>query len=98
MKLSVFILLLCLHVIAIAEPGHKKHGAKEIKLGVGFKWEVLMIKDLNTFLAIVIFTGLVTASHRSDYFRKYNFSFPRSRDQFEAILWSLLRNHKRWRK
>lgn len=60
-----------------------------------FKWEVLTVKDFYVFLSIIIFTGLVTVHHRSDYWRKkwpYNFNFPSdsmTRDRFEAILWSL---------
>nr|XP_020478401.1 piggyBac transposable element-derived protein 4-like [Monopterus albus] len=71
------------------------NAARRQAAGVVFKWTILTVKDFYTFLAIVIFTGLVTVHHRSDYWRKqwpYNFSFPRekmSRDRFEAILWSL---------
>ncbi|XP_049918910.1 piggyBac transposable element-derived protein 4-like [Epinephelus moara] len=60
-----------------------------------FKWEVLTVKDFYIFLAIIIFTGLVTVHHRADYWRKkwpYNFPFPSDKmswDRFEAILWSL---------
>uniref|UniRef100_A0A8C2ZV82 PiggyBac transposable element-derived protein domain-containing protein n=2 Tax=Cyclopterus lumpus TaxID=8103 RepID=A0A8C2ZV82_CYCLU len=60
-----------------------------------FQWDVLTMKDFYTFLAIIIFTGLVSVHHRSDYWRKtwpYSFQFPgdsMNRNRFEAILWSL---------
>lgn len=71
------------------------NAAKRKQAGMSFKWEVLTAKDFYIFLAIILFTGLVTVHHRSDYWRKtwpYNFPFPSekmSRNRFVAILWSL---------
>lgn len=71
------------------------NAAKRLQAGKKFKWEVLTERDFYVFLAILIFSGLVTVHHRSDYWRKkwpYNFPFPSNkmtRGRFEAILWSL---------
>uniref|UniRef100_A0A8C6M6M7 PiggyBac transposable element-derived protein domain-containing protein n=1 Tax=Nothobranchius furzeri TaxID=105023 RepID=A0A8C6M6M7_NOTFU len=40
------------------------------KAGLKFKWKELTVKDFNIFLSIIIFTGLVSVPHRSDYWRK----------------------------
>uniref|UniRef100_A0A3Q3A6G3 PiggyBac transposable element-derived protein domain-containing protein n=1 Tax=Kryptolebias marmoratus TaxID=37003 RepID=A0A3Q3A6G3_KRYMA len=60
-----------------------------------FVWKVLTVRDFYIFMAILIFSSLVSVHHRSDYWRKawpYNFPFPgnkMARNRFEAILWSL---------
>lgn len=71
------------------------NAARRKQDGMTFRCEVLTVNGFYTFLAIVIFTGLVSVHHRSDYWRTkwlYNFPFPSekmTRDRFEAILWSL---------
>uniref|UniRef100_A0A667Z4G8 PiggyBac transposable element-derived protein domain-containing protein n=1 Tax=Myripristis murdjan TaxID=586833 RepID=A0A667Z4G8_9TELE len=68
---------------------------KRLQAGKKYVWRPLMMPDFYTFMAIIIFSGLVSVHHRADYWKKkwpYNFSFPSdnmTRDRFEAILWSL---------
>ncbi|XP_053176278.1 piggyBac transposable element-derived protein 4-like [Scomber japonicus] len=56
---------------------------------------MLTVQGFYTFLAVIIFTGLVTVHKTADYWKKtcpYNFSFPHNRitrRRFEEILWSL---------
>ncbi|XP_026159321.1 piggyBac transposable element-derived protein 4-like [Mastacembelus armatus] len=93
--ISLFHLFFSASVVRTIIRNTNANAAKRKQAGMKFKWETLTVKDFYTFLAVVIYTGLVTVHHRSDYWRKmwpYNFPFPSekmSRDRFEAILWSL---------
>ncbi|XP_014829981.1 PREDICTED: piggyBac transposable element-derived protein 4-like isoform X1 [Poecilia mexicana] len=72
-----------------------KNAERLVSAGKNFKWSPLTEKDFYTFLAIIIFSGLVNVPSKPDLWRTkwpYNFPFPRSsmaRDRFEAISWSL---------
>lgn len=63
--------------------------------GKKFPWRPLVTKEFYTFLAIVIFCGLVQCPAKDDYWRKvppYNFPFPASamtRKLFNTIFWCL---------
>lgn len=93
--LELFQLFFSVSVVNRIIANTNANAAKRKQAGMTFKWEVLTAKDFYTFLAIILFTGLVTVHHRSDYWRKtwpYNFHFPgekMSRRRFECILWSL---------
>uniref|UniRef100_A0A672YBL4 PiggyBac transposable element-derived protein domain-containing protein n=2 Tax=Sphaeramia orbicularis TaxID=375764 RepID=A0A672YBL4_9TELE len=93
--ISLFQLFFSASVVRKIIDNTNANAAKRKEAGLKFKWEALTMKDFYIFLAILIFTSLVTVHHGSDYWRKkwpYNFSFPSDhmkRDRFEAILWSL---------
>ncbi|XP_049445610.1 piggyBac transposable element-derived protein 4-like [Epinephelus fuscoguttatus] len=93
--ISLFQLFFSTSVVRTIIENTNANAAKRNQAGVRFKWEALTVKDFYTFLATIIFTGLVSVHNRADYWRKkwpYNFPFPSrkmSRDRFEAILWSL---------
>ncbi|KAG7523504.1 hypothetical protein JOB18_048850 [Solea senegalensis] len=93
--LSLFQLFFSASVVKTIIENTNANAAKRKEAGLKFKWEELTVKDFYTFLAIIVYTGLVSVHHRADYWRQqwpYNFSFPKekmSRDRFEAILWSL---------
>ncbi|XP_026161494.1 piggyBac transposable element-derived protein 4-like isoform X2 [Mastacembelus armatus] len=93
--ISLFQLFFSASVVRTIIENTNANAVKRKRAGMKFKWEVLTAKDFYTFLAIVIFTGLVTVQNRSDYWRKkwlYNFPFPSEKmtqDRFEAIMWSL---------
>uniref|UniRef100_A0A3B5AMD5 PiggyBac transposable element-derived protein 4-like n=1 Tax=Stegastes partitus TaxID=144197 RepID=A0A3B5AMD5_9TELE len=93
--LSLFQLFFSASVVQKVIDNTNANAARRRKAGLKFKWETLTVKEFYTFLAILLFSGLVSVRHRSDYWRKrwpYNFSFPgdqMSRDRLEAIIWSL---------
>ncbi|KAG7219363.1 hypothetical protein INR49_019095 [Caranx melampygus] len=93
--LSLFQLFFSDSVVRKIIANTNANAARRKQAGMSFRWEVLTVNGFYTFLAIVIFTGLVSVHHRSDYWRTkwpYNFPFPSekmTRDRFEAILWSL---------
>uniref|UniRef100_A0A667XQU2 PiggyBac transposable element-derived protein domain-containing protein n=2 Tax=Myripristis murdjan TaxID=586833 RepID=A0A667XQU2_9TELE len=93
--LALFQLFFSTSVVHTIINNTNANAAKRQQAGKKFKWEVLTVQGFYTFLAVIIFTGLVTVHNRADLWRKtspYNFSFPgnkMSRGRFEAILWSL---------
>uniref|UniRef100_A0A667ZB56 PiggyBac transposable element-derived protein domain-containing protein n=1 Tax=Myripristis murdjan TaxID=586833 RepID=A0A667ZB56_9TELE len=93
--LALFQLFFSTSVVRTIINNTNANAAKRQQAGKKFKWEVLTVQGFYTFLAVIIFTGLVMVHNRADLWRKtfpYNFSFPGnkiSRGRFEAILWSL---------
>ncbi|XP_030237880.1 piggyBac transposable element-derived protein 4-like [Gadus morhua] len=93
--LALFQLFFSTSVVNTIISNTNAHAAKRQQAGKKLKWEVLTVDGFYTFLAVIIFHGLVTVHNFADYWRKtspYNFSFPRdkiTRGRFEAILWSL---------
>ena len=92
--LALFQLFFSASVVSTIIRNTNAQAAKRQQAGKKFEWEVPTVKGFYTFLAVIIFTGLVTVHKYADYWRKtspYNFSFPRdkiTRGRFEAILWS----------
>ncbi|XP_041858737.1 piggyBac transposable element-derived protein 4-like [Melanotaenia boesemani] len=93
--ISLFQLFFSTSVVTKIIENTNLNAAKRKQAGMKFKWEVFTVKEFYTFLAIILFTGLVSINHRSDYWSNewpYNFSFPSEkmkRSRFETILWSL---------
>ncbi|XP_054620433.1 exosome complex component RRP42 isoform X2 [Dunckerocampus dactyliophorus] len=93
--LSLFQLFFSASVVHTIIDNTNSNAAKRQQAGKKYTWKPLTVKDFYIFLTIILFSGLVSVHHRSDYWKKdwpYNFHFPRelmSRDRFEAILWSL---------
>ncbi len=93
--LALFQLFFSASVVRTIISNTNAYAAKRQQAGKKFKWEVLTVQGFYVFLAVIIFTGLVTVHNRADYWKKtspYNFLFPRnktSHGRFEAILWSL---------
>uniref|UniRef100_A0A667YAH4 PiggyBac transposable element-derived protein domain-containing protein n=1 Tax=Myripristis murdjan TaxID=586833 RepID=A0A667YAH4_9TELE len=93
--LTLFQLFFSASVVRTIIDNTNANAAKRLQAGKKYVWRPLMMPDFYTFMAIIIFSGLVSVHHRADYWKKkwpYNFSFPSdnmTRDRFEAILWSL---------
>uniref|UniRef100_A0A1A7YLU1 Si:ch73-353p21.4 n=1 Tax=Iconisemion striatum TaxID=60296 RepID=A0A1A7YLU1_9TELE len=93
--LSLFQLFFSQSVVRTIIDNTNANAARRLQAGIKFVWRALTLSDFFIFMAILIFTSLVSVHHRADYWRKvwpYNFPFPAdkmTRDRFEAILWSL---------
>ncbi|KAL3969518.1 hypothetical protein ACER0C_027315 [Sarotherodon galilaeus] len=93
--LSLFQLFFSVPVVQTIIQNTNANAARRKAAGVKFQWTDLRVKDFYIFLAIIVFTGLVSVHHRADYWKRewpYNFHFPQeymSRNRFEAIVWSL---------
>ncbi|XP_029969463.1 piggyBac transposable element-derived protein 4-like [Salarias fasciatus] len=93
--LSLFQLFFSASVVQKIIDNTNKNAVRRKNAGLKYKWEELTMKEFYVFMAILLFTSLVSVHHRSDYWRKkwpYNFSFPgdhMTRDRFEAIMCSL---------
>uniref|UniRef100_A0A3Q2W9V5 Laccase domain-containing protein 1-like n=1 Tax=Haplochromis burtoni TaxID=8153 RepID=A0A3Q2W9V5_HAPBU len=93
--LSLFQLFFSVPVVQTIIQNTNANAARRKAAGVKFQWTDLTVKDFYVFLAIIVFTGLVSVHHRADYWKRewpYNFHFPQeymSRNRFEAIVWSL---------
>uniref|UniRef100_A0A8C6SQI7 PiggyBac transposable element-derived protein domain-containing protein n=1 Tax=Neogobius melanostomus TaxID=47308 RepID=A0A8C6SQI7_9GOBI len=65
------------------------------RAGKKYPWNPLNIKEFYVFLAILIYTGLVSMHERSDYWKRsfpYGHPFPgntMTRVRFETIVWTL---------
>ncbi|XP_049919298.1 piggyBac transposable element-derived protein 4-like [Epinephelus moara] len=63
--------------------------------GKKFRWKPVSKEEFYTFVAVIIFCGLVKCPVKDDYWRKqssYNFRFPSSvmsRNRFNSIFWCL---------
>ncbi|RXN32289.1 piggyBac transposable element-derived 4-like protein [Labeo rohita] len=72
-----------------------KNAEKRAKAGKKFVWVPLTITEFYSYLALVVYMGLVKAKSIADYWarkRMYNFSYPQSimsRARFQAISWNL---------
>uniref|UniRef100_A0A673IN46 PiggyBac transposable element-derived protein domain-containing protein n=1 Tax=Sinocyclocheilus rhinocerous TaxID=307959 RepID=A0A673IN46_9TELE len=68
---------------------------KRVKAGKKFVWVPLTIAEFYSYVALVVYMGLVKAKSIADYWarkRMYNFSYPQSimsRARFQAISWNL---------
>ncbi|XP_071393737.1 piggyBac transposable element-derived protein 4-like [Centroberyx affinis] len=93
--LSLFQLFFSASVVQSVIDNTNANAIKRLQAGRKLVWKVLTVRDFYIFMAIIIFSGLVSVHQRSDYWRRewpYNFRFPSekmTRDRFEAILWSL---------
>ncbi|CAI5670452.1 unnamed protein product [Oreochromis niloticus] len=93
--LSLFQLFFSVPVVQTIIQNTNANAARRKAAGIKFQWTDLTVKDFYIFLAIIVFTGLVSIHHRADYWKRewpYNFHFPQeymSRNRFEAIMWSL---------
>ncbi|XP_048063742.1 mucin-5AC-like [Megalobrama amblycephala] len=68
---------------------------KRAKSGMKFLWVPLTVAEFYSYVAIVVYMGLVKAKSIADYWarkRMYNFPYPQSvmsRARFQAISWNL---------
>ncbi|XP_026146228.1 chimeric ERCC6-PGBD3 protein-like [Carassius auratus] len=69
---------------------------KKVKAGKKFVWLPLTVAEFYSYLALVVYMGLVKVKSIADYWtrkRIYNFSYPSSimsRARFQVISWNLL--------
>uniref|UniRef100_A0A3Q2ZCT4 PiggyBac transposable element-derived protein domain-containing protein n=1 Tax=Kryptolebias marmoratus TaxID=37003 RepID=A0A3Q2ZCT4_KRYMA len=95
LTLSLFQLFFSPAVVRTIIDNTNINAAIRLRPGKKFVCKVLTVRDFYIFMAILIFSSLVSVHHRLDYWRKawpYNFPFPgdkMARDHFEAVLWSL---------
>ncbi|KAK6301246.1 hypothetical protein J4Q44_G00293440 [Coregonus suidteri] len=93
--LSLFQLFFTTSVVRTIICNTNANAAKRLQSGLKFAWIPLTMRDFYIFLAILLYSGLVSVHERGTYWRKewpYNFRFPgdtMTRDRFEAIMWSL---------
>uniref|UniRef100_A0A8C1IR02 PiggyBac transposable element-derived protein domain-containing protein n=1 Tax=Cyprinus carpio TaxID=7962 RepID=A0A8C1IR02_CYPCA len=68
---------------------------KKVKAGKLFVWVPLTVAEFYSYVALVLYMGLVKAKSIADYWARkqmYNFSYPRSimsQARFQAISWNL---------
>ncbi|XP_051511237.1 piggyBac transposable element-derived protein 4-like isoform X1 [Myxocyprinus asiaticus] len=71
------------------------YAEKRAEAGKKFLWVPLTVKEFHSYLALVVYMGLVKAKSLVDYWARkmmYNFSYPQSvmsRARFQAISWNL---------
>ncbi|XP_051500241.1 uncharacterized protein LOC127409604 isoform X1 [Myxocyprinus asiaticus] len=71
------------------------YAEKRAKAGKKFLWVPLTVKEFHSYVALVVYMGLVKAKSLLDYWARkmmYNFSYPQSvmsRTRFQAISWNL---------
>ncbi|KAL1005040.1 hypothetical protein UPYG_G00053750 [Umbra pygmaea] len=93
--LQLFQLFFSTSVLRTIIANTNRNAAKRLRSGLKFTWVPLTMKELYIFLAIVLYSGLVSVHEWGTYWRKnhpYNFRFPAdsmTRNRFEAIMWSL---------
>ncbi|KAL1005037.1 hypothetical protein UPYG_G00053720, partial [Umbra pygmaea] len=93
--LQLFQLFFSTSVLRTIIANTNRNAAKRLQSGLKFTWVPLTMKELYIFLAIVLYSGLVSVHDRGTYWRNdhpYNFRFPgdsMTRNRFEAVMWSL---------
>ncbi|CAM4490487.1 unnamed protein product [Leuciscus chuanchicus] len=93
--IQLFQLFFTTSVIDTIVRNTNKYASKMSAAGKKFQWVPLTAQEFSSYLALVIYMGLVNAKTIVDYWAKktlYNFSFPRSvmsRPRFQAISWNL---------
>uniref|UniRef100_A0A8C1K4N4 PiggyBac transposable element-derived protein domain-containing protein n=1 Tax=Cyprinus carpio TaxID=7962 RepID=A0A8C1K4N4_CYPCA len=93
--LELFQLFFPYSVVATIVNNTNSYAKMRTEAGTKFKWVPLKVKELYSYIALVVYMGLLSTKTIADYWSGkeiYNLPFPKSvmsRSRFQAISWNL---------